>query len=90
MNWWNKFDKVTLGGYMDQNLKREIILTHYQQPKNKGLIKTAFNFSTLFPIQSDSGKVDSIQRQIAAYKGQGGTAGLMNRFLVNLYLRLLE
>lgn len=24
---------------MDQNLKREIILTHYQQPKNKGLIK---------------------------------------------------
>lgn len=24
---------------MDPNLKREIILTHYQQPKNKGLIK---------------------------------------------------
>ena len=24
---------------MDQNLTREIILTHYQQPKNKGLIK---------------------------------------------------
>lgn len=24
---------------MDQNLKREIILTHYQQPKNRGLIK---------------------------------------------------
>ena len=24
---------------MDKNLKREIILTHYQQPKNKGLIK---------------------------------------------------
>ena len=56
-----------------------------EQLKNKGLIKTAFNFSTLFPIQSDPMKVDSIQRQIAAYKGQGGTAGLMNRFLVNLY-----
>lgn len=30
---------MNLGGNMDQNLKREIILTHYQQPKNRGLIK---------------------------------------------------
>lgn len=58
-----------------------------EQQDNGGVISTAFNFRTLFPIQSDPMKVDSIQRQIAAYKGQGGTAGLMNRFLVNLYFK---
>ena len=28
-----------IGDYMDSNLKRSIILEHYQNPKNKGLIE---------------------------------------------------
>lgn len=56
-----------------------------QQISNNGWITTAFGFSTLFPIMQDKYKVDNIQREIAAFTGQGGTAGLMNRFLVNLF-----
>lgn len=56
-----------------------------EQYKNNGWIKTPFNFTTLFPVMQSADKVDNIQREIAAYKGQGGTSGLMNRFLVNLY-----
>jgi nitrogen fixation NifU-like protein len=32
------FDKIKLGDKMDSMLKREIILEHYEHPKNKGLI----------------------------------------------------
>lgn len=56
-----------------------------EQIRNKGLITSAFNFGTIFPIYTDPQKVDEPQRQIAAFTGQAGTAGLMNRFLVNTY-----
>lgn len=32
---------MVLGDDMDQNLKRDIILSHYQEPRNKGLIDDA-------------------------------------------------
>lgn len=82
-----KLCEIALHRYRAQYPK--LLHWHYtlygEQTANQGLISTAFGFTTWFPIKMDKEKVDGVLRQIAAYKGQGGTAGLMNRFLVNTY-----
>ena len=51
---------------MDQNLKREIILTHYQNPKNKGLI---IDESYIKVNTSNESCIDEIELMVKVEKG---------------------
>lgn len=52
---------------MDQNLKREIILTHYQNPKNKGLIDD----ETYIKVNTNNDScIDEIDLMVKVEKGK--------------------